>query len=64
MVYATPIMPVIKSASKAAEKENFHDLRHGKTFAGTERKSGKKKAEKQMVAIVLSTKRAAQRKRG
>jgi hypothetical protein len=62
LLYHAAIMPVIKSASKAAEKENFHDLRHGKTFAGTEKKSGKKKAEKQMIAIVLSTARKAQKK--
>lgn len=57
-------MPLIKSSSKAATESNFHELRHGKTFAKTEKKFGKKRAEKQMVAIALNNKREAQRKRG
>ncbi|MGH7746429.1 MAG: hypothetical protein ACREQ5_16970 [Candidatus Dormibacteria bacterium] len=32
----------------------FDELRHGKTFSKTSAKHGKKKAEKQMVAIALS----------
>lgn len=50
-------MPLIKSGSKKAEKQNFHDFRHGKTFARTEAKFGKKKAVKQLEAVVLSNKR-------
>lgn len=57
-------MPLIKSSSKKATESNFHELRHGKTFARTEKKFGKKKAEKQMIAIALENKRSAQRKRG
>lgn len=55
-------MPLIKSASKAATKQNFHDLRHGNTYARTRRKSGKKKANKQMVAIAMRNKRDAARR--
>lgn len=50
-------MPLVKSGSSAALSENFHDLRHGKTFGKTERKFGKKRAQKQMVAIALSNQR-------
>ncbi len=57
-------MPLIKSGSKSATESNFHELRHGKTFAHTDKKFGKKKAEKQMVAIVLNNKRNAPRKKG
>lgn len=43
-------MPFDKNASTA---EKFHDLRHGKTFARTAKKYGKKRAQKQMQAIAL-----------
>lgn len=55
-------MPFEKSASKEATKENFHEFRHGKTFAKTENKFGKKKALKQMQAAVLQNKRNMMRK--
>lgn len=57
-------MPLIKSSSKQATESNFHELRQGKTFAHTEKKFGKKRADRQMVAIALENKRTAQRKRG
>jgi hypothetical protein len=38
-------------------QELMHDLRHGKTFRRTRKKYGKKKAQKQMVAIMLSHER-------
>lgn len=56
-------MPVIESSAPEAEKENFHDLRHGKTFIRTKDKFGKQRAQKQMVAIVLSTARKADQKK-
>jgi hypothetical protein len=43
-------MPFDKNASTA---EKFHDLRHGKQFARTSKKHGRKKALKQMQAIAL-----------
>lgn len=52
-------MPLIKSDTQAATEENFHDQRHGKEFRRTARKYGKKRARKQMIAIVLSNKRKA-----
>ena len=42
---------------KGTKKQMFHEVRHGKTFKRTAAKSGKKKAVKQMEAIVLSTRR-------
>ena len=60
-------MPLKKGTSEKVTEENFHDVRHGKTYARTKQKLGKKRAQKQMVAIVLSNKRhskRAPRKRG
>ena len=42
-----------KGKSKKTMDANFHELRHGETFRATSKKKGKKKAQKQMVAIVL-----------
>jgi len=54
-----PLQKVSKRAKKAvkvaASKANFHELRHGKTFARTLRKFGRTTARKQMVAISLQT---------
>lgn len=55
-------MPLIKGSSKKAQDENFHEFRHGKTFAKTEKKFGKGKALKQMEAVVLSTARKGRKK--
>lgn len=54
-------MPLKKG--KKNRKANFHELRHGKTFARTEKKFGKRKARKQMVAIVLNNERKSGGKR-
>lgn len=55
-------MPMIKSASKRATEENFHDFRHGKTFKKTRSKFGKEKARKQMIAAVLANKRKSKKR--
>jgi hypothetical protein len=47
-------MSLQPGSSKAVKDQNFHEFRHGKTFARTRRKFGKKKALKQMQAAVLS----------
>jgi hypothetical protein len=58
-------MPLEKGTSKEATEANFHEVRHGNTYAKTKKKFGKQRANKQMVAIVLSNKRkSAKRKRG
>lgn len=56
-------MPLIKTGTKRAMKENFHELRHGKTFSKTAKKFGKKRAVKQMQAIALKTQRESKRPR-
>lgn len=47
-------MPLKPGSSRAVKDQNFHEFRHGKTFAKTEAKFGKAKAEKQLQAVVLS----------
>lgn len=47
-------MPLRKGMSKEAM---FHELGRGKTYARTKRKKGKRRADKQRVAIVLSQRR-------
>jgi hypothetical protein len=56
-------MPLIKSDTQAATEANFHELRHGKTFARTKKKYGKKRAQKQMVAVILKNKRQSKKAR-
>ena len=51
------------SGSKNETENNFDELRHGKTFARTRRKYGKKRAQKQMVAIALKNKRESGKKK-
>lgn len=53
-------MPITSSMSK---EEAFHEVRHGKGFKKTERKFGKAKARKQMIARVLEAKRGGKRKK-
>ena len=50
-------MPMRKGTSPETVKDNFHEFRHGKTYAKTRKKFGKRKATKQMIAAVLSQKR-------
>lgn len=54
-------MPLIRSKSKRALKRNFNELRGGKTYARTKRKSGARAANRQMVAIALSNQRRSRR---
>ena len=56
-------MPLEQSDTEAATEDNFDEVRHGKTFKHTAKKYGKKRARKQMVAMVLKNKRKASRKR-
>lgn len=48
-------MPLKKGSSQKTQDKNFHELRHGKQYAKTAKKHGKKVAQKQMIAIVLKT---------
>jgi hypothetical protein len=48
---------------KASVSENIRELHTGKTFSKTKKKFGKKKADKQAVAIAMNEKRRHPRKR-
>ena len=50
-------MPLPKTKKALTKAETFDDLRHGKTFAKTASKYGKKRARKQMIAIALKRER-------
>jgi hypothetical protein len=56
-------MPLAKGSSKATVSKNIKELHGGKTFASTSKKFGKAKANKQAVAIALSTARKSKRKK-
>jgi hypothetical protein len=46
-------MPLPKGQSRGAVEARFHDFRHGKTYAKTERDHGKGTATKQLEAVAL-----------
>jgi hypothetical protein len=48
-------MPLLKGTSPQVEEQNFHEFRHGKTFAHTAAKFGKARAMAQMEAVVLKS---------
>ena len=56
-------MPLKRGTSRKTTEENFHELRHGKTFSRTEKRYGKKRAQKQMVAVALNEKRKSGKKK-
>ncbi len=56
-------MPLKRGASQSTVSQNISELHKGKTFARTRRKFGKKKADKQAVAIALSQARKSGRAR-
>ena len=55
-------MPLVKGKSKKVIKKNFEEFGKGKTYKATEKKSGKAKANKQRIAVVLSTARKNKKK--
>lgn len=50
-------MPLKKGKSSKTVSSNIRELHKGKTYSHTKGKYGKKKADKQAVAIALSEKR-------
>ena len=56
-------MPLIKSDTQAATSQNIAEIHGGKTFARTKKKYGKKRAQKQSIAIALSNKRKVAQKK-
>jgi len=57
-------MPLKKGTSQDTVSENISELHKGMTYAHTAKKFGKKKANKQAVAIALSQQRDAMKRRG
>lgn len=54
-------MPLRRGKSKTVVSENISELHRGPTFRRTMNKFGKKRADKQAVAIALSEKRRSSR---
>jgi len=50
-------MPLKKGKSKATVSSNIREFHKGGTYARTRKKFGKKKADKQAVAVAMSEKR-------
>lgn len=55
-------MPLERSTSKAATRRNFEELGKGRTYSKTKRKFGKKRADRQRVAIVLANRRKSKKR--
>ena len=53
-------MPLLKG--KKNRRKNLHELRHGNTFRKTQKKFGKKRALRQMIAIELKNERGGKKK--
>lgn len=56
-------MPVKKGRSRKTVSKNIRELHQGPQYQRTRRKFGKKKADKQAVAIALGAKHKSTRKR-
>ena len=56
-------MPLAKGKSKKTVSKNISELHSGKTFEKTSKKFGKSKANKQAIAIALSTARKSGKKK-
>ena len=55
-------MPLKKGKSRKVVSQNIREFHTGKTYAHTQRKFGKKKADKQAVAVALNTARKSGKK--
>ena len=56
-------MPLVQSDTQAATRDNFREFGKGRTYRKTRHKFGKKRANKQRIAVVLSNKRKAAAKK-
>ena len=56
-------MPLIQSDTQAATRDNFREFGKGKTYRKTKKKYGKKRANKQRIAVVLSNKRKSKHRK-
>lgn len=52
-------MPLKKGQSRATVSSNIREFHTGKTYARTKRKFGKKRADKQAVAVAMAEKRSS-----
>jgi hypothetical protein len=57
-------MPLKSGSSNKVISSNIRELHTGKTYAHTKEKFGKKRADKQAVAIALEEARGTQKRRG
>lgn len=57
-------MPLKKGKSRKVTSENIREFHGGKTYAATKKKFGKKRADRQAVAVALSQKRKSSRSKG
>jgi len=55
-------MPLLRG--KRNRKKNFREFGKGRTYARTRRKSGKKAADRQRIAVILSGERRSKRRSG
>lgn len=55
-------MPLKSGKGKKVVSENISEFHKGKTFAATEKKFGKEKADKQAVAVAMSKSRKGKKK--
>jgi hypothetical protein len=55
-------MPLKKGSSRKTVSTNISEFHTGKTYAKTRAKFGKRKADKQAVAVALSTARKSKKK--
>jgi hypothetical protein len=53
-------MPVLPGVSREIVSKNISEFHTGKTYAATKAKFGKARADKQAVAVALSSKRKSQ----
>ena len=56
-------MPLKRGESRKVTEENFREFGKGRTYAKTRAKFGKKRADKQRIAVVLKNKRDSAKKR-
>ena len=56
-------MPLKRGTGRKTTEANFREFGEGRTYARTKRRFGKKRADRQRIAVVLKNKRKSQRRR-
>jgi hypothetical protein len=57
-------MPLLRGSDKETTRKNFEEFGRGKTYARTKKRKGKKRADKQRIAVVLSNQRKSKSRSG